>query len=388
VASIVDLNQEELARYARHISLPEVGLEGQKRLKASSVLLVGAGGLGSPAALYLAAAGVGRIGIVDHDTVDASNLHRQILHGTHQVGLPKVASAAATLSAINPHVHVEQYQERLTPENARRLIEPYDLVLDGTDNFPTRYLVNDACVMLGKPNCYGSILRFEGQAALFGLPGGPCYRCLYPEPPRPGMVPSCAEGGVFGVLPGIIGTIQATEAIKLLLGLGTSLAGRMLLYDALEMRFRQLQIRRDTNCPVCGDRPSIRSLAWIAETCSLPTTHATSHASQSPWDITIEELKQWLDRGDSLVILDVREPGEYYAANLGGTLIPLGQFSARFRKLDRSATYVVHCKAGMRSAQAVTMLRDFGFAQAFNLQGGLDAWMQKYDLPAPATPPT
>lgn len=376
-----NLSRIELARYARQTILPEVGRDGQERLKAASVLLIGAGGLGSPAAMYLAAAGVGRIGIVDSDAVDLSNLQRQILHPTDRVGQSKVESAAATIASINPLVHVEPYRRRLTSDNARSLIEPYDIVLDGTDNFATRYLVNDACVLLGKPNCYGSILRFEGQASVFGYNGGPCYRCLYPSPPEAGFVPSCAEAGVFGVLPGVIGTIQATEGIKLILGAGESLSGRMLLYDALDLRFREVEVRRDPNCPVCGIHPTIHSLESIAETCStnLPT-QASGTQTQSPWDISVDQLKQYLDDGTAIEILDVREPSEHAAGNLGGTLIPLGELPRRLRKLDKSTTWIVHCHLGQRSASAVQMLRDFGFTRAFNLQGGIVAWLQKYEL--------
>ncbi|MCC9608408.1 molybdopterin-synthase adenylyltransferase MoeB [Blastopirellula sp. JC732] len=372
-------DREELQRYSRQITLPPVGVAGQEKLKAASVLVIGAGGLGSPAAMYLAAAGVGRLGIVDADEVDLSNLHRQIIHSSQRVGKSKVDSAAATLGAINPHVQIEPHPVRLTAENARELITPYDVVLDGTDNFATRYLVNDACVLLGKPNCYGSILKFEGQAAVFGLAGGPCYRCLYPTPPQAGFVPNCAEAGVFGVLPGVIGTIQATEAIKLILGIGEPLSGRLLTYDALKMRFRQLQIVRDSYCPVCGDDPTIRTLEEVAGACSATPASATiSAASQSPWDVSVDDLKRRIDSGDAITILDVREPAEFEICNIGGTLIPMSVLPARFRKLDRSATYIVHCKSGMRSSTAVQLLRDFGFESVYNLNGGIDAWLQKF----------
>ncbi|PQO45946.1 molybdopterin-synthase adenylyltransferase MoeB [Blastopirellula marina] len=372
-----ELSPEELERYDRQILLPQVGVTGQERLKNAAVLLIGTGGLGSPAAMYLAAAGVGRLGLVDGDVVSTSNLHRQIVHSSQRLGESKVESAAATLQSINPHIQIDLYPVRISAKNAAELIEPYDVVLDGTDNFATRYLVNDACVLLGKPNCYGSILKFEGQASVFGLPDGPCYRCLYPQPPQAGFVPSCAEAGVFGVLPGVIGTIQATEAIKLILGIGDSLAGKLLLYDALQMRFRQLQVAKDPDCPVCGTKPAITSLEETPAGCAANILQSAA-AMQSPWDVSVDELKRRQEAGEGFTVLDVREPSEFAACNLGGTLIPMSQLSARFRKLNKTATYIIHCKSGGRSSTAVQMLRDFGFESVFNLQGGIDAWLQEF----------
>jgi adenylyltransferase/sulfurtransferase len=366
--------------------MPEVGMDGQRQLKASSVLCIGAGGLGSPAAMYLAAAGVGRIGIVDFDVVDFSNLQRQLLHGTPDVGRSKLVSAKDRLHALNPHVEVETYETLLSSENALKLFEPYDVILDGTDNFPTRYLVNDACVISGKPNAYGSIFRFEGQASVFATKGGPCYRCLYPEPPPPGLVPSCAEGGVFGVLPGIIGVIQATETIKLMLGVGEPLVGRFLIYDALKMRFRELKLRKDPECPVCGTNPTVTELIDYEEFCGIRPEPSVqpSGAAASAWEITPVELKRRLDAGDDLFILDVREPNEYQINRIpGSTLIPLGEVPRRHQELDRDREIVVMCKMGGRSAQAADYLRSVGFASIKNLRGGVLEWIDKVDPSQP-----
>jgi adenylyltransferase/sulfurtransferase len=383
-AADAELTADEIKRYSRHLIMPEVGMEGQRRLKAGSVLCVGAGGLGSPAALYLAAAGVGRLGIVDFDAVDFSNLHRQILHGTPDVGRPKLQSARDRLNAINPEVHVESYETTLSSTNALDLFRDYDVIVDGTDNFPTRYLVNDACVLLKKPNAYGSIFRFEGQASVFGAPGGPCYRCLYPEPPPPGLVPSCAEGGVLGVLPGIIGTIQATEAIKLILGIGRPLVGRLLLYDALTMGFRELKLRRDPECPVCGDNPTVRALIDYDQFCGIGTPQGA--AAPIP-ETTVEELKARLDRRDAVYVLDVREPNEYQISRIpGSTLIPLGELPKRFAELPSgpgAPDIVVHCKMGGRSAKAVRQLLDHGFTRVQNLKGGILAWSDRIDPSQP-----
>jgi adenylyltransferase/sulfurtransferase len=381
-----ELTREEMQRYNRHVIMPEVGVDGQRRLKAASVLLIGAGGLGSPAALYLAAAGVGRLGIVDFDVVDFSNLQRQVLHGTPDVGRPKLESAKGRLLALNPGIEVETHEARLTSANALELFAPYDVILDGTDNFPTRYLVNDACVLLGKPNAYGSIFRFEGQASVFATKDGPCYRCLYPEPPPPGLVPSCAEGGVLGVLPGIIGTIQATEAIKLILGVGEPLIGRFLIYDALKMRFRELKLRKDAACPVCGDQPVIRHLIDYDEFCGVTRAAEPAPAAESDgrMEITVEELKAWLDRGDDVFLLDVREPHETKICNLAdSTLIPLGEVPRRYAELDPDRQMVVYCRSGARSGRAVTFLRKNGYAKALNLKGGILEWIDKIDPSQP-----
>jgi adenylyltransferase/sulfurtransferase len=380
-----DLSQDEIKRYSRHLIMPEVGMDGQRRLKASSVLCIGAGGLGSPAAMYLAAAGVGRIGIVDFDVVDFSNLQRQLLHGTPDVGRSKLESAKTRLHALNPHVHVDTYETSLSSENALRLFEPYDVILDGTDNFPTRYLVNDACVLSGKPNAYGSIFRFEGQASVFAAKDGPCYRCLYPEPPPPGLVPSCAEGGVLGVLPGIVGVIQATEAIKLMLGIGEPLIGRFLIYDALKMRFRELKLRKDPECPVCGTTPTVTALIDYEQFCGIrPEPQAAAPAGAGDWEITPVELKRRLDAGEQLFILDVREPNEYQINRIpGSTLIPLGEVPRRYRELDPGREIIVHCKMGGRSAKAVDYLRTVGFTKVKNLRGGILEWVDKVDPSQP-----
>jgi molybdopterin/thiamine biosynthesis adenylyltransferase/rhodanese-related sulfurtransferase len=377
VGAEIQLSREEVRRYGRHLIMPEVGLEGQKKLKASSVLLVGAGGLGSPMALYLAAAGVGRIGVVDFDVVDQSNLQRQILHGTADVGRPKLRSAAERIHSINPYVKVEPHEVQLTSANALEILKDYDVVADGTDNFPTRYLVNDACVLLHKPNVYGSIFRFDGQVSVFDADRGPCYRCLYAEPPPPGLVPSCAEGGVLGVLPGIIGTIQALETVKLLLGIGDSLIGRLLLFDALKLEFKELKLRKNPKCPICGTEPTIHELIDYEAFCGI--TPVVSGNGHGEFEITVEELKARLDQKSDIYILDVREPHEYEIVNLGGHLIPLNDLARRVNELDSSREIVVHCATGIRSAKAVRFLADMGFKKVKNLVGGIDAWAEKID---------
>ncbi|HEX9615487.1 MAG TPA: molybdopterin-synthase adenylyltransferase MoeB [Bacteroidota bacterium] len=375
-----DLTREEVRRYGRHLIMPEVGLEGQRKLKASKVLLIGAGGLGSPLALYLSAAGVGTIGIVDFDIVDATNLQRQVIHSTSDVGKPKLDSAQERIHAINPHVDVRTYPTQLTSENALEILKGYDVVVDGTDNFPTRYLVNDACVLLGIPNVYGSIFRFEGQASVFSTADGPCYRCLYPEPPPPGLVPSCAEGGVLGVLPGIVGTIQANETIKLLLGIGKPLVGRLLLFDALGMEFREMKLRKNPDCPVCGKNPSIRKLIDYEAFCGIVPVGENGH---SEYEITVEELKKSLDKGEDILVLDVREPHEYEIVNMGGTLIPLGELPGRAKELDSARNIVIHCHSGGRSRRAVEFLKELGFRKVKNLVGGIDEWAEKIDPSLP-----
>ena len=380
-----DLSPDEIKRYSRHLIMPEVGMDGQRKLKAGSVLCIGAGGLGSPAAMYLAAAGIGRIGIVDFDVVDFSNLQRQLLHGTPDVGRSKLASAKDRLFALNPHVQIDTYETSLSSENALKLFEPYDVILDGTDNFPTRYLVNDACVLTGKPNAYGSIFRFEGQASVFGAKDGPCYRCLYPEPPPPGLVPSCAEGGVLGVLPGIIGVIQATETIKLILGIGEPLIGRFLVYDALRMRFRELKLRKDPECPVCGTNPTVTRLIDYEQFCGIrPEPDVQSAGTAHEWEITATELKRRLDEGENLVVLDVREPNEYQINRIpGSTLIPLGELPRRYQELDRSREIVTQCKVGARSARAMEFLQTVGFTKVKNLRGGILEWIDAVDPSQP-----
>jgi adenylyltransferase/sulfurtransferase len=385
------LTPDEVRRYSRHLILPEVGVDGQRRLKQSRVLCVGAGGLGSPAAMYLAAAGVGTLGLVDFDVVDLSNLQRQLLHGTTDVGRPKLDSAIDRLRAINPHVRVEPHHTALTSANALDLMREYDVILDGTDNFPTRYLVNDACVLLRKPNAFGSIFRFEGQASVFAMPDGPCYRCLYPEPPPPGLVPSCAEAGVLGVLPGIIGTIQATETIKLLLGIGQPLIGRFLVFDALRMRFRELTLRRDPECPVCGDHPTVKTLIDYEQFCgvspaSLAADAATATAGAPPPapDITPRALRDWMAAGTPLVVVDVREPQEWDICHLpGAVLIPLGELPQRLGELDPAVPVVCQCRSGIRSARAAQFLRLQGFHDVRNLTGGILAWADEVDPTLP-----
>ncbi|SRR5579884_132485 len=376
------LSNDEILRYSRHLIMPEVGMEGQQKLKAARVLCIGAGGLGSPLALYLAAAGVGTLGMVDFDVVDFTNLQRQIIHATENVGRPKLESAAERIRSINPFVHVQPFETRLTSQNALALFEQFDIVADGTDNFPTRYLVNDACVLSGKPNVYASIFRFEGQASVFALEDGPCYRCLYPEPPPPGLVPSCAEGGVLGILPGLLGIIQATEVIKLILGKGEPLAGRLLLVDALGMKFRELKLRKNPDCPMCGAHRTIHQLIDYNQFCGIRGEETPATAAAVP-EITVEELKRRLDRGDDLFVLDVREPHEYQICNLGGYLMPLGDVPRRAHELDSSREIVVHCRSGVRSAKAVELLRQAGFRKVQNLAGGILAWADRVDRSMP-----
>jgi len=376
------LNNDEIQRYSRHLIMPEVGMEGQLKLKQARVLCIGAGGLGSPVTMYLAAAGVGTLGIVDFDIVDLTNLQRQILHSTDDVGRKKIDSAAETVSGINPNVAVRRFETRLTRHNALQIIRDFDIVVDGTDNFATRYLVNDACVLTGKPNVYGSIFRFEGQASVFATKDGPCYRCLYAEPPPPGVVPSCAEGGVLGILPGLVGVIQATETIKLILGAGESLVGRLLLVDAIAMRFRELKLRKNPDCPVCGDHPTVTELIDYEQFCGIRGEEKGANANIG--DMTPEELKQKMDAGDkSLFVLDVREPNEYQICNLGGTLIPLNELPKRVGELDASKEIVVHCKMGGRSAKAVDYLKQQGFTNVHNLVGGINAWAERIDPTMP-----
>ncbi|WP_448337287.1 molybdopterin-synthase adenylyltransferase MoeB [Chloroflexus aurantiacus] len=381
--SEVTLSNEEIARYSRHLIMPEVGMAGQRRLKQGSVLLIGTGGLGSPLALYLAAAGVGHIGLVDFDVVDASNLQRQIVHGTSTVGVAKTESAKRRLQDLNPYIEITTYETQITSQNALDLMRPYDVIVDGTDNFPTRYLTNDACVLLGKPNVYGSIFRFEGQATVFSArDGGPCYRCLYPEPPPPGLVPSCAEGGVLGVLPGVIGTIQATEVIKLLTGIGEPLIGRLLLYDALSMRFRELKLRRNPSCPVCGDHPTITELIDYEQFCGIAPEEPTL---SNQFEITPRELAEWLERPDRPFLLDVRNPYEVAIASIPGTdkLIPLDQLPERINELDSAREMVVYCRSGVRSGRAVELLKTAGFRKVKNLVGGILRWADEVDPSLP-----
>ena len=364
------LSHEEILRYSRHLILPDVGVEGQKKLKAARVLLVGAGGLGSPAALYLAAAGVGTLGLVDFDVVDKTNLQRQILHGTSAVGTPKLESARARIQDLNPNVQVETFETRLTSENALDIIREFDVVADGTDNFPTRYLVNDACVLLGKPNVYGSIFRFEGQASVFYAKEGPCYRCLYAEPPPAGLVPSCAEGGVLGVLPGIISSIQAMETIKLIVGAGEPLIGRLLLFDALKLQFRELKLEKDPDCPVCGRNPTVTQLIDYEAFCGIGAEPVYDGA-----DVTADEVQDELDAGKELVLLDVRDPHEYEITHIDGAkFIPLGELPARLNELDDHADVVTYCHHGARSLKALEILKAAGFAKVRSLRGGIDAW--------------
>jgi adenylyltransferase/sulfurtransferase len=372
------LTNEEIERYSRHLLLPEVGVEGQLRLKNARVLLVGAGGLGAPLALYLSAAGVGTLGLVDSDVVERSNLQRQVIHGTADIGRRKTASAAASIAAINPNVRVLQHDLVLTSESALDIIRDYNIVADGSDNFPTRYLVSDACVLLGKPDVYGSVFRFEGQATVFASPDAPCYRCLYPDPPPPGLVPSCAEGGVLGILAGIVGLIQATEVVKLILGQGESLKGRLLLYDALAMRFRELKLHKNPHCPVCGPHPSITQLIDYDQFCGVPRASAATAAISS--EIDSVALKARLDRGEDFQLIDVREPQEYQICHIPqARLIPLGELPGRLHELDRSRLIVVHCKNGSRSAEAADLLRRNGFTEVLNLSGGILAWSEKVD---------
>ncbi len=380
----MELNNDEIRRYSRHLILPEVGLGGQKKICSTSVLCIGAGGLGSPIAMYLAAAGVGKLGILDFDTVDFSNLQRQIIHGTQDVGRPKTQSARETIARINPNVEVVIHNTRITSQNALEVIGPYDIVVDGTDNFPTRYLTNDACVLLKKPNVYGSIFRFEGQASVFAPHlGGPCYRCLYPEPPPPGMVPSCAEGGVLGVLPGIVGTIQATEILKLALGKGSSLIGRLLLFNALDMKFREVKLRRDPQCPLCGENPSITELIDYETFCGIAPEPAT--LASNPDEVTVEDMKRALDQPQlGIKVIDVREPDEYQIAHINGVpLVPLSALPQRFTELDPNRQYYIHCKSGVRSMRALQFLREQGFKYLKSVKGGITAWADEIDHSVP-----
>lgn len=371
------LSRDEILRYSRHLIVPEVGMEGQLKLKSAKVLMVGAGGLGAPLGLYLAAAGIGRIGIVDFDVVDVTNLQRQVIHGTSDVGRKKLDSAAEAMREINPYIAIDRHETALTSENALDILKDYDIVVDGTDNFPTRYLVNDACVLLGKPNVYGSIFRFEGQATVFAYEGGPCYRCLYPEPPPAGLVPSCAEGGVLGILPGTIGLIQATETVKLILGIGEPLVGRLLLYDALAMRFRELKLRKDAGCPVCGEHRTITKLIDYQQFCGIPQQPEVA-------EIEVSEVKAKLDRGDRFVLIDVREPHEYRIARIpSARLIPLGELPKRIHELSSADEIVAHCKSGVRSAKAVDFLKQAGFRKVRNMRGGILAWSDKVDPTVP-----
>src|ERR1044071_1262864 len=381
--SLPELSHEEILRYSRHLIMPEVGMKGQRRLKAASVLMIGTGGLGAPVGMYLAAAGVGRIGIVDFDVVEESNLQRQIIHGTKDLGRRKIESARDRLRDINPHIEIETHETRLTSHNAMRLFQSYDIIVDGTDNFPTRYLVNDACVLSGKPNVYGSIFRFEGQASVFWAEKGACYRCLYPEPPPPGLVPSCAEGGVLGVLPGIVGAIQANETIKIILGATDLLINRLLLFDAWTMKFREFKLRKDPKCPVCGENATIKELIDYEEFCGIVPTQTTEESALK--EITATELKQRLDQGDDLQVIDVREPNEYEIARLPGTkLIPLAQVVNRMDEIDASRETVVHCKGGVRSARAIEALQRAGYSgELVNLKGGITAWSNEVDPSVP-----
>lgn len=378
------LSREEIERYSRHLIMPEVAMEGQRKLKESKVLMVGAGGLGSPLASYLAAAGVGTLGVIDFDTVEFTNLQRQIIYSTDDVGKPKLGAAKRRIQEINPGVEVETYETRLTSENALDIFEGYDIVVDGTDNFPTRYLVNDVCVMLGIPNVYGSIFRFEGQASVFGLEDGPCYRCVYPEPPPPGLVPSCAEGGVLGVLPGIIGSIQATETIKLILDRGESLSGRLLLFDALKMRFRELNLHKDPDCPVCSENPTITEPIDYEQFCGIRGEEEEAKDLGDRWEISPEQLQHQFEQGEDPLILDVRNPEEYQISRIEGSkLIPLDQLPERVAELNTADEIVVHCRTGVRSAKAVEFLRQSGFEKVKNLVGGINAWAEEVEQDLP-----
>lgn len=381
----IEFSNDEIARYSRHLIMPEVTMEGQKRIKAASVLCIGAGGLGSPIALYLAAAGIGRMGLVDGDTVDFSNLQRQILHGTKDVGRKKLNSARDRIREVNPNVQVDLYDTYFTSQNAREIVEPYDIVIDGTDNFPTRYLSNDICVFMKKPNVYGSIFRFDGQCTVFApCLGGPCYRCMFPEPPPPGMVPSCAEGGVLGVLPGIIGVMQAIEAVKLIVGIGEPLIGRMIAFDALKMRFREFKLRRDPKCPVCSDNPTITELIDYEQFCGIPQAKAAEDEEAPVPTISVTELKKKLDGAEKFVLLDVREPFEYDICKIPGSrLIPLGQLPSRMSELDSADEIVLQCKSGARSARALKLLQEAGFSKLWNVEGGILAWSEEVDPSVP-----
>ena len=380
----MELSKEEILRYSRHLIMPEVGMEGQLKLKAAKVLLVGTGGLGAPMALYLTAAGVGTIGLVDFDVVDYTNLQRQVIHGTKDVGKPKIDSAIETMNDINPFVKVIRHEVALTSENAMDLVKDYDLVADGTDNFPTRYLVNDVCVLLNKPNVYGSIFRFEGQATIFAAEGGPCYRCLYPEPPPPGLVPSCAEGGVLGILPGVVGLIQATEVVKLILGKGETLVGRLMLYDALNMKFRELKLRKSDECPICGPNRTIHQLIDYNQFCGVPDHPPAPETGVTENEIEVTALKARLDRGDKVNLIDVREPHEFQICRIpGSTLIPLGDLPKRVSEINVGDEIMVHCKSGARSAKAADFLRQSGFKRVLNVKGGILAWSDRVDPSVP-----
>lgn len=384
----VELSHEEIKRYSRHLIMPEVGMQGQRKLKAASVLLVGTGGLGSPLAMYLAAAGIGRMGLVDYDVVDYSNLQRQIIHGTSSVGRSKLESAAERVRDINPHVQLDLYNVLLTSENALDILAPYDVIVDGTDNFPTRYLVNDASVLLGKPNVYGSIFRFEGQASIFYAKEGPCYRCLFPEPPPPGLVPSCAEGGVLGILPGTIGAIQATETIKLILGIGDNLIGRLLLYDALHMSFDFVKLRKNPRCPVCGETPTVTELIDYEQFCGMPTNDRHAFASDAEAFVPmigVKEVQEKLESGEDFILLDVREPHEWEISDIHAAThhIPKGQILEHLGELDTAREIVVYCKTGGRSADVTRTLREHGFEKVKNMVGGINAWAQKVDETLP-----
>jgi sulfur-carrier protein adenylyltransferase/sulfurtransferase len=383
-AGTTALSNDEILRYSRHLIMPEVGMEGQQKLKAARVLCIGAGGLGSPLALYLGAAGVGTLGLVDFDVVDYTNLQRQIIHSTADVGRKKLESATEKLTAINPFLNIRTFEIKLTSDNALDLFRDFDIVADGTDNFPTRYLVNDACVLTGKPNVYGSIFRFEGQASVFATEHGPCYRCLYPEPPPPGLVPSCAEGGVLGILPGLVGVIQATEVIKLIIGKGDPLIGRLLLVDALGMKFRELKLRKNADCPVCGTHRTITKLIDYNQFCGIRGEEKSQETRvEAIPEIQVEELKRRLDAGEDVFVLDVREPHEYDICNLGGHLIPLNDLPKRVNELDSTREIVAHCKMGGRSARAVQFLRQAGFTRVSNLKGGILAWADRIDPKMP-----
>jgi sulfur-carrier protein adenylyltransferase/sulfurtransferase len=378
--TLPELTTDDLSRYSRHLILPEVGMEGQRRLKAARVLCVGTGGLGSPLALYLAAAGIGTLGLVDFDVVDASNLQRQIIHSTKDIGRKKLDSAEEKLLALNPALNVVKHETMLTSTNALDILKDYDIVADGTDNFPTRYLVNDACVLLGKPNVYGSIFRFEGQASVFATGQGPCYRCLYPEPPPPGLVPSCAEGGVLGILPGLVGVIQATEVIKLILGKGESLIGRLLLVDALNMKFRELKLRKNPECPVCGTNPTVTQLIDYQQFCGiLPESKQEQAVKNGIAQLSVKELKRRIDAGEDVFILDVREPYEYQIANIGGKLIPQNDVPQRLAEIDRDREIVVQCRSGVRSQRIAEFLHQSGYPKVANLAGGILAWADEID---------
>jgi len=379
-----DLSNEEIHRYSRHLLIPDVGLEGQKKLKAASILVVGTGGLGSPVLLYLAAAGVGRIGIIDYDTVDFTNLQRQVIHGESRLGDRKTESARDRMLDINPEIQVDIYNEPLTSENAFEIAEPYDLIIDGTDNFPTRYLVNDLSVLTGKPNVYGSIFRFDGQVSVFNYQDGPCYRCIFPEPPPPGLVPSCAEGGVLGVLPGTIGTLQATEALKIILGIGESMSGKLMLYDALDASFEYVKLEKNPDCKVCSDHPEVTELIDYEEFCGMPAHDHEQGTAGEEWDITARELEEKLSNGEEVKLIDVREPHEQEISNIeGSALIPMGEVASRMSELDSADEIVLYCKSGTRSSRALEILASAGFRKVKNLKGGINAWAREVEEDMP-----